>query len=310
MPSIINIVKGALVALPALSQAAGQLGFSLGYNKGPQWDGVTAPKDCKTEQDFLLDMKAIEDNTGSNIVRLYTMVDCDLLGKALPAIKKAGGKAMLGIWAYPNTHFLKELALLKKYMPTYADIIIGITVGSEVLYREEETPEELAKQILATKKAVADAGLSIPVGFADTWNLLIEDRANVAIEASDLILANAFSYWQGQTAQNATKSFVDDVMQALAHVQKVKGDKDFIFWVGETNWPTDGADFEGAKPSLETAAAFYKDAICGILNWGINVFVFEAFDEQHKETEKENDVEKYWGVMYENRKPKYDLTCP
>lgn len=43
--------------------------------------------------------------------------------------------------------------------------------------------------------------------------------------------------------------------------------------------------------------------------WGVNTFVFEAFDEPWKPTEKDNDVEKYWGVFDVNGKKKFDLTC-
>lgn len=43
--------------------------------------------------------------------------------------------------------------------------------------------------------------------------------------------------------------------------------------------------------------------------WGVNVFVFEAFDEVYKPVEKDNDVEHHWGVWDQNYKPKYDLSC-
>lgn len=58
-----------------------------------------------------------------------------------------------------------------------------------------------------------------------------------------------------------------------------------------------------------------------MLKWGVNVFVFEAFDEPHKESAQvegkkgkdgkvEENVEKYWGVFEEGAtKPKFDLTC-
>ena len=68
-------------------------------------------------------------------------------------------------------------------------------------------------------------------------------------------------------------------MQALQHVQDTKGVIDVPFWVGETNWPTGGQDFKAAVPSTENAAKYWKDAICGMLGWGVNTFVFEAFDE-------------------------------
>ena len=96
--------------------------------------------------------------------------------------------------------------------------------------------------------------------------------------------------------------------EALDRIQAIKG-TDFSFWVGETNWPTGGANFEDAIPSTENAATYWKESICAILNWGVNVFVFSAFDEEWKPAEKDNSVEKHWGVFKDDGTPKYDLTC-
>jgi len=68
-------------------------------------------------------------------------------------------------------------------------------------------------------------------------------------------------------------------MQALQRVQDIKGTFDTPFWIGETNWPTGGQDYGDAEPTVKNAGAYWKDAICGMLDWGVNTFVFEAFDE-------------------------------
>ena len=48
-------------------------------------------------------------------------------------------------------------------------------------------------------------------------------------------LCNGFSYWQGQTIDNATKSVFDDMMQAFGHIQSISGSLDKPeLWVGET----------------------------------------------------------------------------
>lgn len=94
------------------------------------------------------------------------------------------------------------------------DNIYAVTVGSEALYREDFTGKELADKINDVRAHLKKLGVnSIPVGTADSWNKLIEGDANPAIEASDIILANAFSYWQGQKQDNATHSFFDDIMR-------------------------------------------------------------------------------------------------
>lgn len=120
-------------------------------------------------------------------------------------------------------------------------------------------------------------GVNVPVGFADSWNLIVEDAANPAIEASDIVLANCFPFWQGVPIQGAVDSFNNDITQAFDHVQRVNSNA--AFWVGETNWPTGGGPYGAAVPSTESASTFWKSAICGMLGRGIGVFVFEAFDE-------------------------------
>ncbi|KAL0635015.1 glycoside hydrolase 3 protein [Maublancomyces gigas] len=302
MVSTIAILKGALLALPCLVAATGQLGFSLGVKHNP--DG-----NCKFTEDFKKDLDVISGT--SKIVRIYAVSDCNTMEQLMPAIIDKGFKIILGVWPNDDAHFALEKAALSKFIPLYGtDHIYAVTVGSEALYRKEFTGAKLADKINEVRTLLKKLGAdTIPVGTADSWNKLIESDANPAIEASDIILANAFSYWQGQKQDNATHSFFDDIMQALDHVQTIKGDKPFDFWVGETNWPTGGKNYEDSVPSVANAASYWKNSICAMVAWGVNVFVFEAFDEVYKPVEKDNDVEHHWGVWDQNYKPKYDLSC-
>lgn len=109
------------------------------------------------------------------------------------------------------------ITLLDRFIPLYGiDHIYAVTVGSEALYRKEFTGTALAAKINEVRTLLKKLGAdSIPVGTADSWNKLIEGDADDAIKASDIILANAFSYWQGQKQENATHSFFDDIMRML-----------------------------------------------------------------------------------------------
>lgn len=44
-------------------------------------------------------------------------------------------------------------------------------------------------------------------------------------------LANGFAYWQYQDISNATKTYFDDMAQALGHVQSVTGSLDKIHFM-------------------------------------------------------------------------------
>jgi len=303
----------ALSVLPFISPVSastqGKLGFALG-NQRP--DGK-----CKQTADYKKELAII--GTRAKYIRVYTSTECGDLNQLLPALKGTDIKVLLGVWPTgtiqytQDSKFDAEKKALKEGLPKHGFAnIMGVTVGSEHMYREELKGDKLSSAIAEVRKIVraVPGGENIPVGTADSWNLWVEGDAEPAIIGSDIILTNAFSYWQGQTMANSTQSFYDDIMQALSRVQTVKAGKDFEFWVGETGWPSKGKAFkEGAGGSIENAGTYWKKSICSMLNWGINVFVFEAFDEAWKPAEKDNAVEKHWGVWELDGTEKFDMGC-
>lgn len=81
-----------------------------------------------------------------------------------------------------------------------------------------------------------------------------------------------------------------------------------------TGWPTDGgSDYEDARAGTKNAKQFYDEAVCGLLDWGLNAFYFEAFDEPWKPSSTGDNgvaqIETHWGAMTADRKPKFSLTC-
>jgi len=103
------------------------------------------------------------------------------------------------------------------------------------MYRGNFTGAQLLTKIQDVRTAT---GGKFKIGTADSWNKYQDGTADplIAEGGADILLANAFSYWQGQTTGNMTGSFFDDVMQAFARVQKVAGGaaKAPELWVGET----------------------------------------------------------------------------
>jgi len=207
---------------------------------------------------------------------------------------------------------------LKTYLPKIKKSTVeAITVGSETLYRQDMTAQQLADKIDTVRDLLKDIQDSegnsyegMQVGFVDSWNIIVDGSSSPAISASDFVFANAFSYWQGQTQNNASYSFFDDIMQALQTIQTAKGETDITFWVGETGWPSEGTAFEESQPSVNNAKHFWTDAVCAIRGWGINVIAFEAFDEAWKpNTSGTSDVEKHWGIWDANDNLKYSLSC-
>mmetsp|Transcript_3927 Transcript_3927/g.3812 ORF Transcript_3927/g.3812 Transcript_3927/m.3812 type:complete len:307 (+) Transcript_3927:55-975(+) len=296
-----------LAAAVSSVSAIGDLAFNIGVkdNSG----------NCKSSDEYESDFSVLESQ--SKIVKTYAVSDCNTLQNLGPAAEEAGFQVMFGIWPNDDAHFDEEKQALKDYLPKISvDTVKVFTVGSEALYRGDLTADELADKIQDIKDTLKDikdkngkSYSSVQVGTVDSWNILVDGGSKPAIDAADFVFANAFSYWQGQTSKNASYSFFDDIMQALQTIQTAKG-TDIDFWVGETGWPTDGTNFESADPTLENAKNYWQNAICAMRGWGVNVAVFEAFDEAWKpDTSGTSDVEKHWGVYDSNNKPKYDLSC-
>ncbi|CAI4906922.1 CPS_HP_G0103820.mRNA.1.CDS.1 [Saccharomyces cerevisiae] len=288
--------------------AIGELAFNLGVKNN---DGT-----CKSTSDYETELQALKSYTST--VKVYAASDCNTLQNLGPAAEAEGFTIFVGVWPTDDSHYAAEKAALQTYLPKIKEsTVAGFLVGSEALYRNDLTASQLSDKINDVRSVVADISDSEgksysgkQVGTVDSWNVLVAGYNSAVIEASDFVMANAFSYWQGQTMQNASYSFFDDIMQALQVIQSTKGSTDITFWVGETGWPTDGTNFESSYPSVDNAKQFWKEGICSMRAWGVNVIVFEAFDEDWKpNTSGTSDVEKHWGVFTSSDNLKYSLDC-
>ncbi|KAI8295391.1 hypothetical protein K4K56_012024 [Colletotrichum sp. SAR 10_98] len=277
-----------LVMAPGLAAATGALGFALGA-KQPNGQ-------CKYQADYEADFRAIRDASGSTIVRIYAADQCNTAKEILPAAKKEDFQVILGVWPDTEESYAADKAAILEHISGFEDQVYAVTVGSESLYRGNFTGPELADKIKDMQKALP----TIRIGTADSWNKFQDGTADTVIKTADILLTNAFSYWQGQTRDNATASFFDSIMQAFGHIQHV-------------SWPSEGAKYQKAEPGNDNAAAFYREGVCGMVYWGFNVFFFEAFDEPWKPHAIGEDgnaaPEVHWGGMKADRTPKYSLQC-
>jgi glucan 1,3-beta-glucosidase len=295
------------LSLIAPATAIAPLGFNLGVkdNSG----------NCKTADEYKSDLQTL--STYSNHVKIYSVSDCNTLANLGPVAESASFQITVGVWPTPSDKFDLEKQTLQSILPTISkSTISSILVGSEALYRGDLTGSELANYISEIQQLLSqlkdkdgNSYSDIPVGTVDSWNKFVDGTANDVIPVSNVLYANAFSYWQGQTQQNSTFSFFDDIMQALQTIQSIKGSTDIDFWVGETGWPTQGSNFGDSIPSVDNAATFWKEGVCAMRGWGVNTFVFEAFDESWKPETSGSSVEPYWGVFTDSGSLKYPLDC-
>lgn len=77
--------------------------------------------------------------------------------------------------------------------------------------------------------------------------------------------------------------------------------------------PAGGTNYGASIASTDNAQTFWSQGVCGMLDWGVNVFYFEAFDEPWKPLSTGDDGtsqdETHWGAYTSDRVAKFSLTC-
>lgn len=221
----------ALAAAPAVVSAAkGNMGFALG-TKQPGGE-------CKTQADYEDDFDAIKEASGATIVRGYAAADCNMTKTILPAAEKKDFKVVLGIWPDVEESFNNDLNAIVGVAEKYKDTIYAVTVGSETLYRGNFTGPELKAKIDTVKGKLPKG---IKVGTADSWNKFYDGTGDAILSSVDILMINAFAFWQGAGDANATHVYFNDMFEAISHIESKVGGSDKIeVWTGETGWPTAG----------------------------------------------------------------------
>lgn len=120
----------------------------LNYNsrKGPDWD----PDRCKTYAEIKADLSVLGRLTDR--VRILSMTDCDQGELVWTVAKELGMRLWLGLWVgiSGDTVFddeVEELTRLLGVMDASDGTVLGVTVGSEVLYRKDATEEKMIQNM-------------------------------------------------------------------------------------------------------------------------------------------------------------------
>ena len=171
----------------------------------------------------------------------------------------------------------------------HADIV---AVGNEVLLRGDLTEDQIIDLILRVKKEVP----GIPVGYVDAY---YEFTVHPGItEASDIILANCYPFWQGYPIEHSSL-YLKEMYRRAAKAGKGKK-----VIVSETGWPNLGTPMKDSVPSYENALKYFIDTFTWADEEGIEVFYFASFDEAWK-IGAEGDVGAYWGLWDKDGNLKY-----
>jgi glucan endo-1,3-beta-D-glucosidase len=160
---------------------------------------------------------------------------------------------------------------ISKYGTAFTNLVAGISVGSEDLYRISPTgiaaksgygadPATIASYIGQVRTAIAGTPLSgAPIGHVDTWTAWVNGSNQAVINACDWIGMDAYPYFQTTQANSIEngKALFND---ALGATQAAVGGNPV--WVTETGWPTSGSTANLAVTGTTNAKTYWDQVGC------------------------------------------------
>ncbi|KAL3704833.1 hypothetical protein TMatcc_008505 [Talaromyces marneffei ATCC 18224] len=316
MPININLVNALTLAMSVSPAAAAIKGFNYGANFNDY--------SVKTQADFEAEFKTaqgLEGTEGFTSARLYTMIQGGTTNtpiSAIPAAIKTNTTLLLGLWASGDT-FNNEVEALKTAISTYgselANLIVGISVGSEDLYRNSDmgikakagigkNPEDIVNGIKAVRATIAGTAIShAPIGHVDTWTAWYNTSNKDVIDAVDWLGLDAYPYFQNTDSNDVTsgKSLFLDAVNKINSASNGKS-----LWVTETGWPVSGKQENLAVASVEAAKTYWDEVGCGLLFDKVNTYWY-ILQDAAKSTPSPS-----FGIIGSEltTTPLFNLTCP
>jgi glucan endo-1,3-beta-D-glucosidase len=300
---------------PQIRQQEGYQGFS----SGATLDGQTA----KQESDFAEEFRVAQNLHGSpgtfNSVRLYTNIQAETTDTPSAAFKAAidtKTSMLLGLWCSGTDTIESELTALSSAIKTYgqefADLVVGISVGSEDLYRISESgirndaglgngPKEIIGFINEVRDAIADTPLKdVPVGHVDTSSAFFNESNAEVIKNCDFIGMDAYPFYEREkdnTFENARNLWDTAYRKTLAAAGDVP------VWITEVGWPSEGPDFGKAVASVDNARAYWQDLGCDLFG-RTNTWWYSLHDTNP-------DIDEDFSITKDlSTTPIFDLSCP
>lgn len=310
-----------------LLAGAAVLGVTEAQYKGFNYGASFLNNQAKQEVDFEYEFnkaKNLPGTSGWNSARLYTMVQSGTTNTPISAIQAAINtqtKLLLGLWASAGSaSFANEIAALKaaisQYGTSFTNLVVGISVGSEDLYRVSPTgiqnkagpgldPNDLINYIKQVRNTISGTGLAgKPVGHVDTWTAYVNGSNKAVIDNIDFVGVDAYPYWQTTMANsigNANATFYD------AFQQTVKVAQNKPVWVTETGWPVTGPTQNQAVASAANARVYWQDIACSLVAKKVNLFWYDLQESQWGTANPDFGI--FGAGDLGQLNPRYSLSC-
>lgn len=311
-------VSIALSIAATLGSTAAQ-GTILGFNSGASDDQGNA----KNQQDFEREFRTAKSLNGApgefNTIRLYSNIQWNTPSTpiaAFPAAIATNTSLLLGIWASGTDNIDNELnaltAALKEHGSKLADLVVGISVGSEDLYRVSEpglrnkagvgqNADTIVRFIKDAKSRLANTELKgKPFTHVDTWTAWVNGSNKAVIDEIDFLAVNAFPFYEAER-DNKIGSAGSLLNSAINATEGVANGKDV--WITETGWAYTGPAFGAAEATVDNAGEYWQDVGCKLFGKR-NVFWYTLRD-----ANPDNEV-KFAITDNLSTTPRYNLTCP
>lgn len=196
------------------------------------------------------------------------------------------------MWVSGSTSAItNEIAALKaaitQYGTDFTNLVTGISVGSEDLYRAAQgdatSPgvdvDTLISYITEVRNAIAGTSLEgVPVGHVDTYDSFENATNTKIINEIDWIGFDGYPYWEKANG-NSIEAASDLFYKGLNKTKAIAGDKPV--YVTETGWPVSGDQFGEAVASDANARKYWKDIACTLTENNVNVWWYILQESQN-----------------------------
>ncbi|KAL8747602.1 MAG: hypothetical protein Q9190_000537 [Brigantiaea leucoxantha] len=284
-------ISALLTFAGSISTACAQV--YQGFNYGSVFTD-NSPITQQNYEDRFNTARQLQGTSGFTSARLFTIIQAGTTNsptQAIPAAIATRTSLLLGIFlSSTDDAFNNELAALSSAISTYGqqfvDLVIGISVGSEDLYRISPTgienmsgagdsPNQVVSRINAVRQSISGtiAGEK-PVGHVDTWTAYVNGSNSAVIEASDFLGMDAYPYFQN-TQANSIENSPNLFFEAYNATVAVSGGKPV--WITETGSPVSGDTENLAVPSLANAKTYWDQVGCRVFG-SITTFWFTLQD--------------------------------
>ncbi|GKY98028.1 hypothetical protein MPSEU_000760900 [Mayamaea pseudoterrestris] len=302
------ILLASLAAFASAAEPIQLYGINYSNRQGPDWDATK----CKSDNQVLQDLQALRGLTKR--VRILSLSDCNQGMQVVQAAKTLNMQVLLGLWVSDDEGvFAAEVATLQNMMDNGmidSSTIVGVTVGSEAVYRKDVSANVMVEYFDQVKQVMQDGGMTdIPVSICDIDDIYIQYPQ---LFAGDQVVVNSFPYWESQDIDAAVTYLEAQMDPILAQ----SNGKSFI--LGETGWPSDGTSDQTSVASPANQAQYLMDFYCRMdrqLNWNYYWFTGIDNDWRSEQDQTTDGVESHFGLLNSDLTLKdylvdFVFTCP